>query len=1053
MKSSFRLPRVVILVFATCFLASCFAVQARPQDTASPEATPAPVAQTVPQTSPPSTSQTISIPGPLRSFLRMSAISQKVSPDEIAPLMSRNIFLLGYEGPQTSARETEYLVLLNRYVQQARELVALAGPTGIIHVSNCEDAKPLLGILGYRERPDCGQKGTFVETVDPQKAFLTIDSGFPLPDLEKVLQEGKPFGYSVPTSRVPVLFTEADWVSTARRVRAGENKDLIDTLMHDPMLARLYWAMGRIDRETQESLRQSPGLKKLYPLAAVLDFYGSHIRIRNGRVLVPGGSAAEGSWKELVGANPDNPGDFVFHLLSKDSGWLAAYFDSLSRVNRVQQAHFTEPHRLRRDYEALRGKENSSDAARGVFRSDPRLLLLMTRAQWDPNGEIHIPGKIEVWRQILAQRSDSPIVREWGRRARHWDTPEHLLEGMFALSRVQSESGPLQAYLFMSDLDSRRPADRRLSPETVVLVSAKFSEFSDQYLMFSEFPELDDTSIANFISAASALDGIKNQALRGNAMGTFQATVSIWQILARQNEIPREELNASFQKVIKPWGKVNSPVQLFDDSRASLREVALAATGKPEVSQDQIIELLAGPLQISSEGQRMHQALANRMRAVLDAQRLISLDTILTLGDGLHDVSYVKAQQASLLPLATELREFEMPQPIFKNSERDQWAAGIYNNKHTETQMHTDLTKIIKSPNSAEQLAEARGHLASLLRDTLVGLNYAYYEPPGAQILHNNPLFVRSHDFSGDTVTGVEKQAWQASQLFGAGSPAGGGARLVGSLADLPYVLADAEQDFIAPENVQALIWRQVVPGLLTSAVVPRWWGVSQAELHAVALYQRSGEELLVAAQDNDELRGQVSAILSDRMSPQRLEFVDGALRQKHGAHLALQLMPADTFYLSAEYRRRFPDRKQSFGSNGDELDALAKDHPDDVSMDRLSRDFGVPHPALEQTYGQQLLNVQPFPAFMGYSSRFLAESWDSNNLYWARLADEKGYSPVVLNRLVPELTRRMVEKIFATDLEDWPALLRATRETGDEFRLSKPTVVTTTGANAPSQP
>jgi len=983
----------------------------------------------------------------------MSAISQKVSPDEIAPLMSRNIFLLGYEGPQTSARETEYLVLLNRYVQQARELVALAGPTGIIHVSNCEDAKPLLGILGYRERPDCGQKGTFVETVDPQKAFLTIDSGFPLPDLEKVLQEGKPFGYSVPTSRVPVLFTEADWVSTARRVKAGENKDLIDTLMHDPMLARLYWAMGRIDRETQESLRQSPGLKKLYPLAAVLDFYGSHIRIRNGRVLVPGGSSAEGSWKELVGANPDNPGDFVFHLLSKDSGWLAAYFDSLSRVNRVQQAHFTEPHRLRRDYEALRGKENSSDAARGVFRSDPRLLLLMTRAKWDPNGEIHIPGNIEVWRQILAQRSESQIVREWGRRARHWDTPEHLLEGMFALSRVQSESGPLQAYLFLSDLDSRRPADGRLSPETVVLVSAKFSEFSDQYLMFSEFPELDDTSIANFISAASALDGIKNQALRGNAMGTFQAAVSIWQILARQNEIPREELNASFQKIIKPWGKVNSQVQLFDDSRASLREVALAATGKPEVSQDQIIELLAGPLQISSEGQRMHQALANRIRAVLDAQRLISLDTILTLGDGLHDVGYVKAQQASLLPLATELREFEMPQPIFKNSERDQWAAGIYNNKHTETQMHTDLTKIIKSPNSAEQVAEARGHLASLLRDTLVGLNYAYYEPPGAQILHNNPLFVRSHDFSGDTVTGVEKQAWQASQLFGAGSPAGGGARLVGSLADLPYVLADAEQDFIAPENVQALIWRQVVPGLLTSAVVPRWWGVSPAELHAVALYQRSGEELLVAAQDNDELRGQVSAILSDRMSPQRLELVDGELRQKHGAHLTLQLMPADTFYLSAEYRRRFPDGKQSFGPNCDELDALAKDHPDDVSIDRLSRDFGVPHPALEQTYGQQLLNVQPFPAFMGYSSRFLAESWDSNNLYWARLADEKGYSPVVLNRLVPELTRRMVEKIFATDLEDWPALLRATRETGDEFRLSKPTVVTTTGANAPSEP
>jgi hypothetical protein len=185
--------------------------------------------------------------------------------------------------------------------------------------------------------------------------------------------------------------------------------------------------------------------------------------------------------------------------------------------------------------------------------------------------------------------------------------------------------------------------------------------------------------------------------------------------------------------------------------------------------------------------------------------------------------------------------------------------------------------------------------------------------------------------------------------------------------------------------------------------------------------------------------------IFSDRMSPQRMEFVEQALHASHATELYLQLMPADTFYLAVEYRRRFPDRKDSFGAAGSELIALSQSNPDEVSLDRLSRDFGVPHPALEQSYARQLLNVQPFPAFMGYSSRFLAESWDSNNLYWARLADEKGYSPVLLNRLVPELTRRMVEKIFATDLEDWPALLRAAHETGDEFRLGKNAAVANT--------
>src|SRR5438046_9280829 len=35
-------------------------------------------------------------------------------------------------------------------------------------------------------------------------------------------------------------------------------------------------------------------------------------------------------------------------------------------------------------------------------------------------------------------------------------------------------------------------------------------------------------------------------------------------------------------------------------------------------------------------------------------------------------------------------------------------------------------------------------------------------------------------------------------------------------------------------------------------------------------------------------------------------------------------------------------------------------------------------------------------------------------------------------------ISRRMVEKLFATNLDDWPAILRAMQETGEEFRLGK---------------
>ena len=253
----------------------------------------------------------------------------------------------------------------------------------------------------------------------------------------------------------------------------------------------------------------------------------------------------------------------------------------------------------------------------------------------------------------------------------------------------------------------------------------------------------------------------------------------------------------------------------------------------------------------------------------MDGQRLVSLDTLLALGDGLNELAQGKPVADSLIPLAGELREFEMPRPMFTSSERSEWAAGFYNTRHSSLQTRTDLMKIIKSPNSHKDLADARGIVAPFLRDTLVGLNYAYYEPPGAQILLNNPLYVRSHDFSGEMAMGGG-QSWHVPHVFGSGLPAGGGAHLAGSLADLPFVLAEAEQDFIVPENVQALIWHELVPGLVSSATLPRWWGVTQNELHAVTLYQRTGEELLAASARDEKLRATVLDILSERMVPLR---------------------------------------------------------------------------------------------------------------------------------------------------------------------------------------
>lgn len=981
---------------------------------------------------------TATIPGPLRSFLRMAGVSQKVSPDEVMPLLARNVFIVGYEGTGATGHATEFLILLRRYVQQARELAALAGNDGIIRVTNCGDAKDLLSILGYRARPDCGKITTILETADARRAFLTIDSGFPLPELEKTLQGGNPFAYPYPSSRVPILLTEADWRAASKSGGSDAGGGLVDVLLRDPSVARLYYAWAHMDPETQASLQLSPGMKKLALLGTQLDFYGSFILIRSGSVVVPGGPAAEPGWKDLVGANPHSPSEFVTKLLTKDDGWLASYFDSLSRVPLEQQAHFVEPTRLRQYYQALRGKNASPSATASVFRPDPNLLLLITRMQWEPNGDPHIPGNLQAWKTILKQKAIADAAHTANVDLKGWKTSDGLIEVMFGLSRLYIDGGPTDAFLTMSEIDAKRAAGHGLSPATVVLMAEKFREFRDQYLIFTEFPELDDASITAFLTTAESVGKIPDHTLRGNAMGIFEANVGLWQILARQGEIPGSKLTESWQETLKPFGHVTSSEQLFDAGRNSLAQVLRAATGESRLSQDEIVELMAGPPQTNAEGRRVHRELADRIRLVLDDQHLVSLDTLLTLSDGLGAMAHGKAPDDSLLLLSDELTEFQMPRPIFTKSERTEFTTGTYNNRHTDLEMRTDIAKLVASKAPGTELEQARGQLVPFLRDTLVGLNYAYYEPPGAQALHNNPLLIRSHDFSGETIIGIAETVWQTPRVFGVGSPAGGGAHLVGSLADLPYVLAQLEQDFIAPENVQALIWPDVTPCVLAGSVLPRWWNVSSVELHAVALYQRAGEELLAASAQNDELRGKVMTIFSSRMAPRRSARLEVALHDGQMAEVSSQITPADSFYLTAEFRRRYPSETSVWGPAGRELQELSDQHPLDLSWDRLSRDFGVPHPVLARTYSRELLNVTPFPMFQGYSSRLLAENWDSTNLYWARLADEMGYAPVALNRLAPELTVRMIAKIFATDLNDWPALLRAMRETGEEFRQGK---------------
>ena len=119
------------------------------------------------------------------------------------------------------------------------------------------------------------------------------------------------------------------------------------------------------------------------------------------------------------------------------------------------------------------------------------------------------------------------------------------------------------------------------------------------------------------------------------------------------------------------------------------------------------------------------------------------------------------------------------------------------------------------------------------------------------------------------------------------------------------------------------------------------------------------------------------------------------------------------------------------------------------VSDQAISRAWGTAKPTLANSYRSELLNLRTFPTLMGYSSRIMAESWESNLLYWADVGDQAGVQPAQLNVLVPEWTEKVVERIFASHLEDWPALLKSLRSVGEEVRRGNTQVAAVGAARA----
>jgi hypothetical protein len=199
-----------------------------------------------------------------------------------------------------------------------------------------------------------------------------------------------------------------------------------------------------------------------------------------------------------------------------------------------------------------------------------------------------------------------------------------------------------------------------------------------------------------------------------------------------------------------------------------------------------------------------------------------------------------------------------------------------------------------------------------------------------------------------------------------------------------------------------------------------------------VGLHFGQAENLLAESAFDQRLRSEALELLNQHAPPARVRRVAELLEEGKAGDAVELVTPSELFAIAGDWWRSHPNDGTVFSAEARRLQA---EFPDKVNAAACSRAFGTPKPTLANSYRPELLHIRTFPTLMGYSSRIMAESWESNLLYYAALADELHMSPSQLNVLVPEWTQATVERIFATHLEDWPALLRSLRLVGNDVR------------------
>jgi len=165
----------------------------------------------------------------------------------------------------------------------------------------------------------------------PKGLSFTIDSGFPLPELEQTLQGGQTFRVPVrwfPRSSAVRATRATGLLAAGRTTRSQQGSDRYNPERPACKHALIGLLIPNSILKPNKGLQRAIGIRKLLAVRRrSLIFYGSHICIPAGRVSFREGRRRNLRWKDWWGPARNHRLLSSNDLLAGGKGWLTAYFD------------------------------------------------------------------------------------------------------------------------------------------------------------------------------------------------------------------------------------------------------------------------------------------------------------------------------------------------------------------------------------------------------------------------------------------------------------------------------------------------------------------------------------------------------------------------------------------------------------------------------------------------------------------------------------------------------------------------------------------------------